>query len=141
MYLSYHSIEPCKSDGPLAHLGPPNCSDCAPQWSLRFSVCSRQDEWASLPASTCSRRTRSVGLGKPAWATAGMRCGSTNVTRPSKLFRLSDSIDDETTFPVAAADGTSAVLSVSEFNIMGSRRIRAILSNSLPASTFSRRVL
>ena len=23
-----------KSDGPLAHLGPPNCSDCSPQWSL-----------------------------------------------------------------------------------------------------------
>ena len=78
------------------------CPDCAPQWPLRFSVCSCQDERVSVPASTCSRRTRSVGLGKPASATAGVQGGATDVTRPSKRFLLSDSTDDERTFPVAA---------------------------------------
>ena len=130
-----------KSDGPLAHLGPPNCSDCSPQWSLRFSVCSCQGEWVSVPASTCFRRTRSVGLGEPVSGTAIVQGGATDVTRPSKRFLLSDSTDDERTFPVATADGTSAFLSVSAFNTMDICLIGAILSNSLPASTFSRRVL
>ena len=83
-----------------------------------------------MPASTCSRRTRSVGLGKPAPATAGVQGGATDVTRPSKRFLLSDSTDDEGAFPVAMADGTSAFPSVSAFNTMESCLIGAILSNS-----------
>ena len=82
-----------------------------------------------------------MGLGEPVSATAGVRGGAAGVTRPSKRFLLSDSTDDETTFPVAAADGTSAVLSVSAFNTIESCLIGAIISNSLCASTFSRRVL